>query len=289
MKCLEKDRTRRYETANGLADDLNRHLNNESVNARPPSSVYHFQKLVRRNKLAVTATGAVATALLLGIVISTWQAVRATRATHEALAAQQKAMAAQAGEKNQREKAEALAIENETNYQTARQNLYAADMAEASRRLKESDFARTRQLLEEQRPKPGEADLRGIEWRYLWTQSEGNQIAALDADFAVEAVDVLPDGKLIAASCKEGKVKVKIWDSATLKLIAALQDDDAQDHIGRDFHFTPAGNELATCYHHRIEFWGTPALNPVREIYLGKRQVNNFAFSPDGKFIAVAT
>ena len=289
MKCLEKDRTRRYETANGLADDLKRHLSNETVAARPPSSVYRFQKLVRRNKLAVTATGAVATALLLGIVISTWQAVLATRAKREALAAQQKAIEAQSGEKAQRQKAEALAVENEKNYQTARQNLYAADMAEASRRLKESDFARTRQLLEGQQPKPGEADLRGIEWRYLWTQSEGNQIAALDAGSAVEAVDVSPDGKLIAASCKEGKVKVKIWDSATLKLIAALQDDDAQDHIGRDIHFTPVGNELATCYHHRIEFWGTPSSNPVREIYIGKRQVNNFAFSPDGKFIAVST
>ena len=45
MKCLEKDRTRRYETANGLAVDLKRHLNNEPVVARPPSSAYRFQKL----------------------------------------------------------------------------------------------------------------------------------------------------------------------------------------------------------------------------------------------------
>ena len=53
MKCLEKDRTRRYETANGLAMDIQRHLNNEPVVARPPSAAYRFQKLVRRNKLAV--------------------------------------------------------------------------------------------------------------------------------------------------------------------------------------------------------------------------------------------
>jgi len=43
MKCLEKDRTRRYETANGLAMDLKRHLNNETVVARPPSSAYRFR------------------------------------------------------------------------------------------------------------------------------------------------------------------------------------------------------------------------------------------------------
>ena len=52
MKALEKDRTRRYETANGLAMDIQRHLNNEPVMARPPSNLYRFQKLVRRNKLA---------------------------------------------------------------------------------------------------------------------------------------------------------------------------------------------------------------------------------------------
>src|SRR6266436_1907711 len=51
MKCLEKDRTRRYETANGLALDVQRYLDDEPVRARPPSKVYRFRKLVRRNKL----------------------------------------------------------------------------------------------------------------------------------------------------------------------------------------------------------------------------------------------
>jgi serine/threonine protein kinase len=60
MKCLEKDRTRRYETANGLANDLGRHLSSEPVMARPPSRLYQFQKLVRRNRLAVGAACIVA-------------------------------------------------------------------------------------------------------------------------------------------------------------------------------------------------------------------------------------
>jgi tRNA A-37 threonylcarbamoyl transferase component Bud32 len=86
MRCLEKDRTRRYETANGLAFDLKRHLNNEPVLARPPSAAYRLQKAFRRNKLVFTAGLAVAAALLLGMFTSTWQAVRARRA--EALALQ---------------------------------------------------------------------------------------------------------------------------------------------------------------------------------------------------------
>src|SRR5205809_1564297 len=65
MKCLEKDRTRRYETANGLAMDVKRHLGNEPVVARPPSAGYRLQKLVRRNKLAFAAAAAVLAALLV--------------------------------------------------------------------------------------------------------------------------------------------------------------------------------------------------------------------------------
>jgi serine/threonine protein kinase/WD40 repeat protein len=80
MKCLEKDRNRRYETVNALAADVERHLKGEPVAARPPSATYKLQKLVRRNKLAFIAGAAVATALLAGAVASTWQAIRATRA-----------------------------------------------------------------------------------------------------------------------------------------------------------------------------------------------------------------
>src|SRR5438094_7439124 len=62
MKCLEKDRARRYETANGLASDIQRHLDNEPVEARPPSPAYRFQKLVHRNKMAFAAASAVSAA-----------------------------------------------------------------------------------------------------------------------------------------------------------------------------------------------------------------------------------
>jgi hypothetical protein len=69
MKCLEKDRQRRYDTANGLAADLKRHLNNEPVVARPPTAAYKFQKAFRRNKLVFSAAAAVAVALILGVIV----------------------------------------------------------------------------------------------------------------------------------------------------------------------------------------------------------------------------
>ncbi len=84
MKCLEKDRTRRYETANGLARDIERHLNNEPVFARPPSKLYRLQKAVQRNKAAFATAVAIAAVLILGAVASMSEAIRARRAEHAA-------------------------------------------------------------------------------------------------------------------------------------------------------------------------------------------------------------
>src|SRR5262249_29019416 len=106
MKCLEKDRARRYETANGLATDIERHLKNEPVVASPPSGLYRFQKLVRRNRVVATSTVVVALVLILGVVASTWQAVRATKAEQEQRRLREQAQTAQANETRQREKAQ---------------------------------------------------------------------------------------------------------------------------------------------------------------------------------------
>jgi serine/threonine protein kinase len=80
LKALEKDRNRRYETATGLAADVQRYLSDEPVSACPPSAAYHFRKFVRRNKVALMTVVVVTTALIVGTVVSTWQAVRATTA-----------------------------------------------------------------------------------------------------------------------------------------------------------------------------------------------------------------
>jgi serine/threonine protein kinase/tetratricopeptide (TPR) repeat protein len=91
MKALEKDRTRRYDTANGLAMDIARHLNNEPVVARPPTNLYRFQKLVRRNKLAFAAASAVLVALILGLGVSTWMFFKEKAVRQRAVAAENKA------------------------------------------------------------------------------------------------------------------------------------------------------------------------------------------------------
>ncbi len=79
MKCLEKSRTRRYESVHELTSDLRRYLNEEPILASPPTSLYRLQKLVRRNKLAVTALAAVTAGLIMGLVLATWLSARAGR------------------------------------------------------------------------------------------------------------------------------------------------------------------------------------------------------------------
>ena len=80
MKCLEKDRNRRYETANGFAADVERYLNDEPVKACPPSARYRFRKFARRNKRILRRRGRRGAALITGTAVSTWQAIRATAA-----------------------------------------------------------------------------------------------------------------------------------------------------------------------------------------------------------------
>jgi eukaryotic-like serine/threonine-protein kinase len=86
MKCLEKDRVRRYETANGLAADIQRHLDNEPVTARPPSSLYRLQKAMQRNKRAFAAAAGVLAALVVGLGIASYSFVREKQAAARALA-----------------------------------------------------------------------------------------------------------------------------------------------------------------------------------------------------------
>ena len=78
MKALEKDRDRRYETANGLAMDLQHYLHDEPVEACPPSVRYRLRKFVRRNKGPVLAASLVVLALVGGIIGTTWGLIRAT-------------------------------------------------------------------------------------------------------------------------------------------------------------------------------------------------------------------
>jgi serine/threonine protein kinase/Flp pilus assembly protein TadD len=127
MKCLEKDRNRRYDTANGLARDIEHYLRNEPVQACPPSAGYRLRKFVSRNREAVLAAVLLLATLVAGIATTRWQAIRATRAQKQAVAerdAKDRALQAKQNalqaEQQARHEAETARAEAEQNFQRAR-------------------------------------------------------------------------------------------------------------------------------------------------------------------------
>ncbi len=108
MKCLEKDRARRYDTAEALGADIARYLSDQPVTAGPASRWYRARKVLRRHKTGVAASAAMILLLLAGITATTWQAIRATRAERQSQANATRAEAALAAESAQRKEAEAV-------------------------------------------------------------------------------------------------------------------------------------------------------------------------------------
>ncbi len=135
MKALDKDRRRRYETANGFARDLQRFLDNETVVARPPSNLYRFQKMVRRNKLAFAAGAGIAAALVVGLAVALWQSVEKTREYNRAVAAEQEAKSARATEAKARQQADEARTRAEANEKKAQTE--AAKSRQVAQFLKE--------------------------------------------------------------------------------------------------------------------------------------------------------
>jgi hypothetical protein len=132
MKALEKDRTRRYETANALSRDIQRYLADEVVEARPPSAAYRLHKFARKNRKLLGSVAAFALLLIAGVVISTWQALRATAAERE-LAAQRDAReeAWRQAIANEQKAKEAAALEQKARLVEAAQRRQAEAVAEA--------------------------------------------------------------------------------------------------------------------------------------------------------------
>lgn len=236
MKALEKDRTRRYETANGLAADVERFLQDEAVVARPPSPAYKLRKFARRNKTLLSTLLVIAAVLLASSIVSTWSAIRAVRA--EGVAEERLVQVEQ--ERNQTEIERQRAITNERQAQQARRvaeiqkdeaiwNQYLARQYPIIDAWKRRDFGHLERMLDELIPNGGEPDFRGWEWTYFrdqcnqaFTAMEGNR-CAWDPRRPHLAVVVKRDNSQSAIELRSP------GDGSFVKTIAVLQHDDAGD------------------------------------------------------------
>ncbi len=284
MKALEKDRTRRYETANGLALDLERHLKNETIIARPPSSAYRFQKLVQRNKLAFAAAAVVSGVLVLGVIVSTWQAVRATHAKREALAAQAQAVEAQANEAKLRQQAQAEEL-------AARQRAYASDMNVAKQALDGNNLGRAQALLDRQRPQPGQRDLRGWEWRYLWQQCRSDALFTLCQESSeIESLAVSQDGQWLAIGRARGGLSV--WDLRMRQQVFQLAEGDIVYAVFSPTEpllaFTSSGFSASGEARYILRLWNAATRQMIGEFPLNN-ECMGLAFSKDGRTLVTST
>lgn len=233
MTCLEKDPTRRYPTASALADDIRRHLANEPVIARPPNRAYLVGKFVRRNRGAVAALSAIACILVIASVVSSGLAVRATRAERR--------------ERELRRRAEQATEE-------ARIQAYTSDMRSAASAVSASHFGQAAGLLKRHLPRPGEVDLRGIEWRYLWEAARGDETRSIAYDQFVKCVRMSPDGRLLATSSFGPEIRVVDLSSGlTLTNLQARAEQNVLENIA----FSPDGTLFAAGTLEGIRVWKT--------------------------------
>jgi WD40 repeat protein/serine/threonine protein kinase len=297
MKCLEKDRARRYDTANGLAMDLNRHLENEPVVARPPSTVYKLQKFVRRNQAVVTGAAAALLGLIavLILVSVSYQRERAARAAADG---------SRTAEFSQRQRAQHEAVRAGAEALRARQFQYASDMNLAHQAVDDGNLFRALQLLDRHRPGFGvpalagsaqmragggpdrlkaglQTDLRGWEWRYLWKQCQSEEILTLGSHSnGVNTVGFTPDGTTAFSGGNDKSVR--LWDMKSMKQVGLIPHD--AEVTGASC--SPDGRWLVTTTDKRlvIREFATQSITTV--ITNQWYRPNTLVFSPDSQLLA---
>ncbi len=281
-KSLEKDRTRRYQSASSLAADVQRYLANKPITARPVSLTYRFRKWLCRNpttaSFAVLGTLTVAAALLGGWYHNhhlTDANLALDSANHSLNAANQKLSEALADSK----RLEAQAVERE---QLVRLQTYARDMRFAYKAWLVEQPREALTYLNRYQPQPGEPDLRGFEW-YCLSCSFPPASRPIAGHLApLIAADISPDGRWIASGDKIGVIK--IWESAAGSEVKTLQYADAEI---TSITFAPDGQTLATAGVDRtIRLWNVEDWSEIGSLRGHEMTVASIAWSADGRQLA---
>ncbi len=222
MKALEKDRTRRYETANGFARDIQRYLADEPVEACPPSAGYRVRKFARKNRRLLATAGAFVLLLAAAAVVSTWQAIRAREA--QALAEERFDQAQQAETKARQ--AEKLA---QVERQQAVTNLYHARVEEAAaiRRARGMGyraqvFNRLQQALQLDTPDKDIGRLRDEAVACLGDFVGLEPIILDKFPAGIQKIALTPDGEQLAIALDNGTIQIR--NVSTRSVLAELNE-----------------------------------------------------------------
>ncbi|MEZ6137818.1 MAG: protein kinase [Pirellulaceae bacterium] len=313
MKALEKDRSRRYQSAHDLAQDLTSYLAGDAVAARPPSTWYQVQKFAKRNRGVVAALLAIGAVLILGIVGTSYGLIRAIDKTKLAVDMTLEADA-------EREKAILASREAAFESQRARDSEANATFQLAIARYDAHRAADARSLLHEMPHSYRDS----FEWHYSKRRFEGSDITCHGHAGDVHEVTFAPDGKRIVSAGADGKIKVwnaitghelatiaghegpvsglavspdgsliasagrdkivKLWDSESSELIRSMNGHDGSINY---LAFSPTGDRVATSSSDKtIKLWDTKTGVEVVTLVGHTAAVWGVAFSPDGKRLA---
>ncbi|HEX3152797.1 MAG TPA: serine/threonine-protein kinase [Gemmataceae bacterium] len=240
MRCLEKDRNRRYETTNALSRDVQRYLSDEAVEARPPSAMYRMRKFARRNKARVTVAAGLLVLLVGGVVGTSIGLVQADQARRDETVQRKAAERLQAEANTERKKAEyqaaSVAVDLDLKFFETRE--YPTGMLRLARRLK---------LL------PSEAaDLRQFVMMTLFAR--GQETARITPGPTLPAAQLSPDGRtLIRTDVASGGT---LWDMLSGRELAQLWDKET---YAWHFEFDQAGRAIMMHNFTAAYIWDSPS------------------------------
>jgi WD40 repeat protein len=276
LKCLEKEPSRRYASAQSVADELGRFLEKKPILARPVGIVGKTVRWCRRKPALATALGAVVLVAAVGFVgiLTEWR------------------------------RAEQHRRHAESSDLLSRRNAYAADMQLAGLALEKGDRLLALNLLDKHRPAgkfeirnlkseaqlatrhpPPATDLRGWEWRYLWQLCQGEELFTLcRRPVGIRTLAVSRDGKFLAIATRSGG---ELWDLASRQRLAESPLAEASAVA-----FSPAQDLLAlgittAAGQAEVGLWDAGERRIIKTL---KRdaEVSCLAFSPDGRLLATA-
>jgi hypothetical protein len=165
-----------------------------------------------------------------------------------------------------------------------RRLLYASDMNGAQQALNEKDFGGAVRLLLRHRPAPGEEDLRGWEWRYLWRESQSDELFTLGRhQHQVTAVALSPDGHIAASAGSDGTVT--LWDVTQRKELASLPHERRVTALA----YSPNGRTLATQTQTETKIWDVEARRAIAHFpIIANSFLGCVAYSLDGRILFIA-